>query len=90
MSIVAWFLYGPSKELVFVPVASALTGSNRDCLTVAYFGQEPEIQRLVSRSQIASTDLPSIMDGQTDNYHINILMVLAFIDMKEKRFANFQ
>ena len=27
MSIIAWFLYDLSKELVFVPVASALTGT---------------------------------------------------------------
>ena len=58
MSIVAWFLYGLSKELVFVPVASALTGTHRDCLIVASFGQEPEIQHLVSRGQIVSADLP--------------------------------
>ena len=32
------------KELVFVPVADALTGTHRDCLIVASFGQEPEIQ----------------------------------------------
>ena len=58
MSIVAWFLYSLSKELVFVPVASALIGTHRDYLIVASFGQEPEIQRLVSRGQIVSTDLP--------------------------------
>ena len=58
MSIVDWFLYGLSKELMFVPVASALTGTHRDCLIVVSFGQEPEIQRLVSRGQIVSADLP--------------------------------
>ena len=58
MSIVAWFLYGLSKELVFVPIANALSGTHRDCLIVASFGQEPEIQCLVSRGQIVSNDLP--------------------------------
>ena len=58
MSIVAWFLYGLSKELVFVPVARALTGTHRDCLIVVSFGQKPEMQRLVSQGQIVSTDLP--------------------------------
>ena len=58
MSIVAWFLYGLSKELVFVPVASVLTGTHRDCRIVASFGQEPGIQRIVSRGQIVSADLP--------------------------------
>ena len=57
MSIVVWFLYGLSKELAFVPVASALTGTHRDCLIVASSGQKLEIQRPVSRGQIASTDL---------------------------------
>ena len=55
---VAWGLYSLSKALMFVPVASALTDTHRDCLVVASFGQEPEIQRLVSRSQIVSADLP--------------------------------
>ena len=41
-------LYGLSKELVFVPVASALTGTHRYSLIVASVVQEPEIQRLVS------------------------------------------
>ena len=59
VSIVAWFLYGLSKELVFMPVASALTGTHRDCLIVASFGQ-PEIQLLCgsrARGQIVSADL---------------------------------
>ena len=56
--IYAWFLYSLSKQLVFVPVASALTGTHRDCLIVASFGQEPEIQRLASQGQIVSADLP--------------------------------
>ena len=41
-------------------VASALMGTHRDCLIVASFGQEPEIQCLVSRGQIISADLPYI------------------------------
>ena len=56
--IVAWCLYRLSKELVFVPVASALTATHRESLIVASFGQEPEIQRLVSQGQIVSADLP--------------------------------
>ena len=58
VAIVAWFLYGLSKDLMFVPVASALTGTHRDWLIVASFSQEPEIQCLVSRDQIVSADLP--------------------------------
>ena len=58
MSSVDWFLYSLSKELVIVPVASALTGTHGDCFIVASFGQEPEIQLLVSRGQIVSADLP--------------------------------
>ena len=41
-----------------MPVASALIGTNRDCLTVASFSQEPEKQCLMSRGQIISADLP--------------------------------
>ena len=70
MSIVAWLLYGLSKELVFVLVASVLTGIHRDYLIVASFSQEPEIQCLVSRGQIVSADPPN--NGWMDNYHINI------------------
>ena len=43
VSIVAWCLYGLSKNLTFVPIASALTGAHRDCLVVTSFGQEPEL-----------------------------------------------
>ena len=32
MTIVAWFLYALPKKLVFLPVASALTGIHRDSL----------------------------------------------------------
>ena len=49
MSIIAWvFLYGLSKKLVFVPVASALTGTHRDHLFLASFAQQPEIQGFMS------------------------------------------
>ena len=54
---------------MIVPVASALTGTHRDYLAVASFGQEPEIQPLVSRGQIISADLPLLIDGQTHNYN---------------------
>ena len=57
---------------MFAPVASALTGTQRDCLVVASFGQEPEIQCLTSQGQIVSTELPQQTDGQTTN----ILIVL--------------
>ena len=40
-----------------MPVASALTGTHRDCLIIASFSQEPEIQLLVSQGQIVSADL---------------------------------
>ena len=49
--------YGLSKELVFVCVASALTGTHRDCLIVVSFGQEPDIEHLVFQGQIISADL---------------------------------
>ena len=48
VSIVARIFYGLSKKLMFMPVASALTGIRRDCLIVASFAQESEIQFLVS------------------------------------------
>ena len=48
VSIVAWFLYGLSKGLGFVPVASTLTGVHGDTLVLASFTQQPEIQCLVS------------------------------------------
>ena len=64
MSIVAQVLYGLSRKLVFVPVASALTGTHRDCLFLASFAQQPEIQHLVSRGQIVSSDLPLLTDRQ--------------------------
>ena len=65
MSIVAWFLYSPSKKLVFVPVASATDGGHRDCPVLASVAQWPEIQPLVSRGQIVSAVLPLLTDRQT-------------------------
>ena len=35
-------VWSQSMELLFVPVASALTGTHRDYLTVVSFGQEPD------------------------------------------------
>ena len=43
--------------LVFVPVASATAGGHRDCPVLASVAQWSEIQPLVSRGQIISTDL---------------------------------
>ena len=43
VSLVAWILYGLSKGLVFVPVASTLTGAHGDALVLASFAQQPEI-----------------------------------------------
>ena len=43
-------------KLVFVPVASAMTGIHRDHLVLAFDGQWPKIQHLVSRGQIVSAD----------------------------------
>ena len=65
VSIVAWFLYSPSKKLVFVPVASATDGGHRDCPVLASVAQWPEIQPLVSRGQIVSGVLPLLTDRQT-------------------------
>ena len=36
------------SKLVFVPVASVLTGAHRDLLFLAYFAQQPEMQGCVS------------------------------------------
>ena len=36
-------LYSPSKKLVFVSVASAMAGANRDCLVLASNARGPEI-----------------------------------------------
>ena len=55
--IVAWLLYGQSKNLLFVPTASATAGAHRDHLFVASFAQQPEIQCLVFRGQIIYSDL---------------------------------
>ena len=75
---VAWFLYSPSKKLVFVPVASATDGGHRDCPVLASVAQLPEIQPLVSRGQIVSAVLPLLTDRQTDtqtdNYNFSIMM----------------
>ena len=67
-------LYSPSKNLVFVPVASAMAGADRDCPVLASIAQWPEIQLLVSRGQIISADLPSRTHEQTDNYNLNIMI----------------
>ena len=50
---------------MFVPVDSALTVAHRDHLVLASIVQWPEIQRLVSRGQIISADLPLQIDGHT-------------------------
>ena len=79
------------RALVFMSVAGALTGTHRDFLVVASFGQEPEIQCLVSRGQIVSTDLPLLMDGQTDrqthNYNF-IYMMYLFYDGQNSTMMN--
>ena len=54
---VTWFLYGLSKKLVFMPVASTLTGMHKDCLLLASFVQLPEMQHLVSGGQIVFADI---------------------------------
>ena len=41
-----------------MPVASAMAGNHRDSPVLASVAQWPEIQPLVSRGQIISTDLP--------------------------------
>ena len=41
-----------------VPIASAMTATHRDRPAVASVAQWPEILHLLSRGQIASTDLP--------------------------------
>ena len=68
VSIVAWFLYSPSKKLVFVLVASTTDGGHRDCPVLASVAQWPEIQPLVSRGQIVSGVLPLLTDRQTDRH----------------------
>ena len=44
--------------LAFVPVTGTLTSTHRDCLIVACFSQEPDIQHHVSQGQTFSADLP--------------------------------
>ena len=51
------FLYDLSKELVFVPVASAMTAVHRDRLVLAFYAPRPEIQPLESQDQIVSIGL---------------------------------
>ena len=63
---------------MFVPVVSTLTDAHGDTLVLASFAQQPEIQHLVSRGQIISTDLLLLTDGQTDNYNRNIVIVQNF------------
>ena len=58
MSIVVWFLYRPSKKLVFMPVASATAGGHRNYPVLVSVAQWPEIQPLASRGQLVSADLP--------------------------------
>ena len=50
---------------MFMPVASTLTGAHGDTLILASFAQQPEIQRLVSRGQIVSADLPLLTGRRT-------------------------
>ena len=50
-----------TKKLVFMPIASAMAvtvGAHKNCPVLASVAQWPEIQPLVSRSQIVSADLP--------------------------------
>ena len=58
MSIVAYFLYGLSKKVAFVPVASAMTAVHRDRLVLASYARRSGIQPLESRGHIVSADLP--------------------------------
>ena len=74
VSTVTWFLYSPSKKLVFVPIASAVTGIHRDCLVLAPNIQRPEIQSLMSRGQIVSTNLPLWTDRRIDDYNPSVHM----------------
>ena len=64
-----FFLYGPSKKLVFVPVASAMTGVHRDHPFLVSNIQWLEIQPLVSRGRLTSRDLP-LTHTHTDNYNL--------------------
>ena len=57
MSIVAYFLYSLSKNLAFVPVASAMIAIHRYRLVLAFYVPRPEIQLLESQGQIVSADL---------------------------------
>ena len=43
---------------MFVPIANAMTAAHRDRPAVASVAQWPEIQPLLSRGQIVSSDLP--------------------------------
>ena len=54
-----------SVQEATMPVASAVAGVHRDILSLASNAQWPEIQPLVSRGQIVSTDLPLLTDTHT-------------------------
>ena len=61
-----------------MPVASAVAGVHRDRLLLASNAQWPEIQPLMSRGQIVSTDFPLLSDRQTHNSNLNITFRLGF------------
>ena len=54
-----------------------------DRLILASYVRWPEIQLLVSRGQIVSTDLPLLTDrqtdGQTDKYKFNVMMDITVL-----------
>ena len=65
-----------SKNLVFMPAASAMTSIHRDRLVLAANALWPEIQPLVSWGQIISTDPLLVTDGHcTTNIMINVATV---------------
>ena len=66
MSIVVCFSYSLFNKLALSPVASAMTAVHRDLVVLALYAPWPEIQPLVPRGQIVSSDLPLLTDRQTD------------------------
>ena len=60
-----------------MPVASALTGTPTDCLIVASFGQQPEIQRLVCLE--VKSFLLTFHNGWTDRHTTIIFLNIQTI-----------
>ena len=62
-------MYGPSKKLAFVPVASAMTAVHRDRPVLASYAPRPEI--LDTAAGVSRFPL-TFRNRRTDNYNLRI------------------